>query len=159
MNKKTVVVFAFILMVSFGIISLYTTFAYNEETMGLEESTANNNITFTLNNLRKQEVVIGKNEEKLVDIVIKNTYDSVTRYGLCYKLISPENIPANLIITKAEESANPLESTINPGETKIITIKITNNSEYNVDLLVGALVGFENGNINDLLSGEEILIK
>ena len=41
------------------------------------------------------------------------------------------------------------------GETK----KIENNSDYVINLIIGALIGFENGEIEDLITDGEVLIK
>ena len=124
MSKKSITLIIFILFVSFGIISLYTTFAFNEEDTKMDESQANYNLIYPLNDLRKQEVVIPSGEEKNVDIAITNTYNTTLRYGLCYKLVSPDTKPDELVVSTASESDNPSESTIKTGENKIITIKV-----------------------------------
>ena len=159
MSKKSVTLIIFILAVTLGIISLYTTFAYNEETVKLENSTADYDLRNSLRDTKNQEVVVEAKSEKYVDISLNNTYNQTVKYGACYKLINPKNVPEGLIVTIAESSTHGAEEIIKPNEEKIISIKIVNNSEYNVDMLVGALIGFENGNIADLVSGEEILIK
>ena len=76
-----------------------------------------------------------------------------------YYLVKPESKPDNITINISEDSENPVEDVIKSSENKIVTIKIDNESESNVDLIVGALIGFENGNINDLVKNGEILIK
>ena len=43
--------------------------------------------------------------------------------------------------------------------SKSVSIKITNNSEYTIDVIIGALIGFEYGEIEDLLTPGEVLIK
>ena len=159
MSKKSIALIVFVLFVTVAIISLYTTFAYNEEEAKIGETDADYNLIYSLKNQRKQEVIIAAGDTKMVDVGIKNTYGATVKYGLCYKLIEPSKVPNGLKIELASESENPLEGTILSDESKVVTVKITNNSEYNVDLLIGALVGFENGNLADLLTGEEILIK
>ena len=76
-----------------------------------------------------------------------------------YKLINPNKMPNDVIVTLGEDSQAQLESTISANETKVVTIKVINNSEYGVELSIGALVGFENGNIEELISNNETLIK
>ena len=68
-------------------------------------------------------------------------------------------MPDGITITLAPESSDLLENTIKPNGERTISLRITNNSEYNIDLIVGAIVGFENGNIEDLLKSGENLIK
>ena len=68
-------------------------------------------------------------------------------------------MPENVSISVSLDSKDQAESTINSGEVKTVTIKIVNNSENNIDLVLGTLIGFENGNIADLIKNGEILIK
>ena len=159
MSKKSISLILFILIVSFGIISLYTTFAYNEEENNLETSKADYNLIYSLKNTEREQINVGIGEEKYVDITLTNTYDSTVRYGACYKLINPKKVPDGLTVAFDEQSSGNAESLIEAGETVTVTIKVTNNSEYDVKMVVGALIGFENGNINDLLTDDEILIK
>lgn len=158
MSKSKIMVLLLI-MLSIGIISLYTTFAYQEENTIEEISTSDYNLIYSLKNNTNKEITLGPHEEKFIDINLKNTYDSTIRYGMYYYLISPNKLPDNILITLAEESKDPLEDIIKPQETKTISIKITNNSEYTINLIIGSLIGFENGNIKDLITDGEILIK
>lgn len=159
MSKKSISLIVFILVVSFGIISLYTTFAYNGEEKSMDTSKADYNLIYSLKNAEKQQVNVGIGEEKYVDITLTNTYDSTVRYATCYKMNNPKKVPNGLTVTLDEQSSNSAESLIEAGETVTITVKVVNNSEYDVGMVVGALIGFENGNINDLLTDDEILIK
>ena len=158
MSKSKIMV-VLLIMLSIGIISLYTTFAYQEENTIEEISTSDYNLIYPLKNNTNKEITLGSHEEKFIDINLKNTYDSTIRYGMYYYLINPNKLPDNISITLAEESKDPLEDIIKPQETKTISIKITNNSEYTINLIVGALIGFENGNIKDLITDGEVLIK
>ena len=103
--------------------------------------------------------MIVKYNYDIIDINLKNTYDSTIRYGMYYYLINPNKLPDNISITLAEESRDLLENTIKPQKDRIVSIKIINNSEYTVNMIIGALIGFENGNIEDLVSDGEVLIK
>ena len=47
---------------------------------------------------------------------------------------------------RAPARGGELQNTIKSGENRKVSIKIENNSEYNIELIIGALVGFENGN-------------
>ena len=89
----------------------------------------------------------------------KNTYASTIKYGMYYYLISPEKMPDNVIITLSEDSVDLLENTIKPDESRSVSIKIINNSEYSINLIIGALIGFEYGDIQDLVTDGEVLIK
>lgn len=155
-NKITIVL---LIMLSIGVISLYTTFGYQGENLIQEESKSDYNLIYSLKNSTNKEVSINANEEKFIDINLKNTYDSTIKYGMYYYLANPNKLPDNVEITLAEHSKDLLENTIKPQSTRSVSIKITNNSEYTINLVVGALIGFENGNIEDLVTDGEVLIK
>lgn len=157
--KKNIIIIILLIMLSIGIISLYTTFAYQEENKIEEPSDADYNLIYSLKDNINQEISINAKEEKYVDINLTNTYSSTIKYGLYYYLINPNKLPDNVTITLAEDSQEPLESNIKQQDSKTISIKITNYSEYTINLIIGALIGFENGNIEELLSEGEVLIK
>lgn len=157
--KKRLLLICGIALLVIGIVSLYSSFAYNEEAAQLGDSSANYNLIYSLKDKSSKDLLIVAHDSAYVDIKLTNTYNSTVKYGMYYKLISPKEMPNNVIIGLGEDSSAPLEATISANETKVVTLKIVNNSEYNVELLTGALVGFENGNIEELISDNEILIK
>lgn len=158
MNKRIVTV-VIISIISIVLISLYTTFAFNEEERKLSESEADFNLIYDLKEESNHRVIVLAGEEKFVDIVLNNTYNSNVKYGMYYYLVQPKKLPDGVTIGKSSNSVDLLENIINPGKTRSISIKITNNSEDSVELIVGALVGFESGNIADLAKNGEVLIK
>ena len=141
------------------LISLYSTFAFNEEENKLPDSSADYNLIYSLKEKSNKQVTINKGEEKYLDITLNNTYNSTVKYGIYYYLIYSKKIPENFTITLAEDSQDTLSNIINPNKTRNISLKIKNDSNYSVQLIIGALVGFENGNIEDLLQEGEILVK
>ena len=159
MSKKSVYSIMFIMLFTIGILSLYTTFAYDEEANQLDESNADYNLIYMLKDNSNKQIAVMSNETKYIDITLNNTYKSTVKYGMYYNLIAPNKMPNNVTISLAEDSENPLESTIKSGQSKIISIKIDNQSEYNIEIIIGALVGFENGNISELLKDGEVIIK
>ena len=66
MNKKSIVVILVILITSFVIISLYTTFAYNEETTKIDNSNADYNLIYSLKEKSNRELKIVPNEVKVL---------------------------------------------------------------------------------------------
>lgn len=159
MSKKSILAILFILIISFTIISLYATFAYNEEAAKLDDSHANYNLIYSLKENSNKQITLSAKEEKFVDIILTNTYESTVKYGMYYYLIKPKTKPERLEISLAPESVDLLENNIKPNQTRTISIKVNNASDDSVELVIGALIGFENGNINDLLSDGEVLIK
>lgn len=158
MSKKSIIV-VLLLMLSIGIISLYTTFAYDEEAAKLEESNADYNLIYSIKEKSNRQLTVASGEEKYVDITLENIYNSPVRYGMYYYLINPTNMPENVTITLANDSKDLLENIIKPSQTRSISIRVTNKSEYSIDLIIGALVGYENGKIEELVENGEVLIK
>ena len=159
MNKKSIFIILSVLLFTTIVASLYSTFAYDEESEKLEDSNANYNLVYSIKNQSNNEVSVSANTTKYVDIVLKNTYEGIVKYGMYYKLLKPNKMPDNVSITLAEESTGKLQDTINVDEEKTITIKIVNKTDNNLDLVIGTLVGFENGNIEELINDGENLIK
>ena len=159
MSKKSIIIILLLLVVSSAIISLYATFAYNEESNKLDDSEADYNLIYSLKESSDRQISIAPNEEKFVDIVLTNIYKSTIRYGMYYQLIKPNEEPAGLKISLAKESIDSLENTMKPSQTRTISLQVKNDSNDNIDLIIGALIGFENGNINDLVKNNEVLIK
>ena len=157
--KKKIYIILFLAIFAFVMISLYTTFAYNEEVARLDNSTANYNLIYSLKESGDRQVSIASKNETFVDITLTNTYGSSVKYGIYYHLVNLDKVPDGLQISLANNSLNKLQDIINPNDTYIVSLKIVNNSNYNVDLIVGALVGFENGNIDDLVTADTILVK
>ena len=157
MNKKQIVMLMLVAAFSVGIISLYTTFAYDEEAAHLGESDATYNLIYSIKNSSNKKITVNAHEEKFVDISLTNTYDAGLKYGMYYKILSGSN--ENIVVSMAEDSQDLLQITIDVNETKVVSLKIRNESDGNTEIVVGALVGFVQGKIEDLQKDGEILIK
>lgn len=158
--SKNKIMIVLLIMLSIGVISLYTTFGYEgDKNIIEEESTSDHKITTSLKESTNKEIFVNAGEEKFIDINLKNTYNATIRYGMYYYMINPEKIPDNVTITLAENSIDPLENIIKSGENKSVSIRITNNSEYTINLIIGAVGGFEKGKIEDIELDGGILIK
>ena len=157
--KNKMIIISFALVVVIIVVSLYTTFAYNDNNNGLTKSNADINLEYSTKDDNSQEVIINHGEEKYIDISLKNTYTSKVKYGIYYKMISPNKTPSGLNITKDYRSQGLLESTLNKDEEALVTIKISNDSKYDFKLEIGSLIGFEKGDISTLVSDNQVLIK
>ena len=158
MSKKSIV--AVLMMIfSIGIISMYTTYAFDNEVGTLGESTADHNLIYSISENSNRQISLMAGETKFVDIALTNTLSSPIEYVMYYYAINPDVLPSGVKISLADSSSSPLEDIIDVGEEKVVSLKLTNDSEYNVMLLVGALIGFENGDISELETDKQILIK
>ncbi len=161
MSKNKIMV-VLLFMLSIGVISLYSTYAYEEDNDVNRDnvnSVSDFNLIYSLKNDSNKEISVNPGEEKYVDISLTNTYGSSIRYGMYYYMLEPGSLPDNVSISLSEYSEDKLEDIIKPSNSKSISLKISNGSEYSVRLMVGALIGFENGDIEDLVTNGEILIK
>ena len=155
MKKRTVVIFI-VVMLLIGLVTMYRTYAIDEESINLEPSTADYNLIYNMRENSNREITLNPSEEKFVDISLTNTYSTKVKYGVYYSLKNDAN---NINATISETSQNKIQDILNPSEEKTITIKIKNNGEKNANVVVGALIGFENGKIEDLAKHGEVLIK
>ena len=154
MSKNKIIIVLLILL-SIGIISLYTTYGYEDN----NQQSNHYNLMYPLKESSNKEINVGSKEEKFIEINLKNTYENTIRYGMYYYLLSPTKLPDNVTITLAEDSEDLLENIIKPEQTRSVSIRITNESEYAINLIVGALIGFEHGEITELVTDGEVLIK
>lgn len=157
--SKNKIIIALLILLSIGVISLYTTYGFEGNNNINEPLNSGNNLIYSLKESSNKEITLSPKEEKFIDISLKNTYEYTIRYGMYYYLISPTSLPDNVKITLSEDSTDLLENTIKPNQTRSVSIKITNNSEYSINLIIGALIGFEHGEIEELVTAGEVLIK
>lgn len=158
MSKKNIIII-FLIMLSIGIVSLYSTFAYDEENATLPSTNADYNLIYSISDNSNKKVTIEPNEDIYIDITLKNIYNSTIKYGMYYYVIGENSNPKKLQVTLSEDSVDLLENIIKPNKTRSISLKISNQEDYEIELIVGALVGFENGKIEELVKNGEILIK
>jgi len=158
--SKNKIIIVLLIMLSIGIISLYTTYAYEEENNTIiKEPVSDSNLIYLLKNSTNKEVSVAPKEQKFFDINLKNTYQSTVRYGMYYYMINPEKLPDNVTISLAEGSEDALESTIKPDATRNVSLQITNDSDYAINLIIGALIGYEYGDMEELEKDGIVLIK
>ncbi len=158
MSKKQILMIMLVAALSVSIISLYTTFAYDEEAALLEDSYASYDLIYSIKNSSNKTISVNGHEKKFVDVALNNTYNADLKYGMYYKIVNANN-SENIIVNIADDSQDLLQDVIKIDETKVISLRIKNESDNNVTLVVGALVGFVQGKIEDLQKDGEILIK
>ncbi len=158
--SKNKIIIILLMLLSVSVVSLYTTYGLEENTIILPgESSSDYNIISSIKESTNKQISINPMEEKFVDVSLKNTYSSTIKYGMYYYMLSSDKLPDNVTITLSEDSEDLLENTIKPDEERNVSIRITNNSEYSISLIIGALIGFEYGEIEELVTDGEVLIK
>ena len=157
MRKKTIFIILIIAVLTVSILSLYSSFAYNEESNDLGETDANYNLIYSLRDESNKQIEVASNSDIYVDLDVTNTYDYTVKYGVYYYLVKPDDLPNGVSINRLDDLA--IQDTIEAHSSKTVSIKIVNKSDYNIELILGTLVGFENGNIEDLLTDGLVLIK
>lgn len=156
--KKRIIIIVSIIIIVIASLSLYNTFAIDKENTLDNNSNSDINLSYSLKE-SNMDVIANIGEEKYVDIILKNIYNENIKYGVYYKMNEPKNIPNGLKVTIDDISKSKNEEILKPNEDKVITIKIVNNSSYNVSITLGSVVGFVQGDINSLLKDDMILIK
>ena len=157
MKKQIVLIITILAIFALIIISIYSTFAYNEEASKLGDSDADYNLIYSLSESNTNETNIASGQEKYLDLEIINTYKSNVKFGIYYELVNPKTIPEGFEIRLIGSKSSV--DTLKPNEKRTVTVKINNNTDYNVSLIIGSLVGFENGDITELEKDNKILIK
>ena len=99
MSKNKIIV-VLLIMLSICVISLYTTYAYEEnENPNNGPSFSTDNLIYTLKESTNKEIVVGAREEKFIDINLTNTYDTTIKYGMYYYMVNSTNLPNGVTIT------------------------------------------------------------
>ena len=151
--SKNKIIIVLLIMLSVAVISLYTTYAFEENNNAvISPSDSDYNLIYSLKESSNKEITF-------ININLTNTYKSTIKYGMYYYMISPTSLPDNVTITLADDSIDLLENIIKPEQTRSVSIRITNNSEYAINMIIGALIGYENGEIAELVTDGEVLIK
>ena len=148
--SKNKIIIVLLIMLSISVISLYTTFGYEGNNLIINESNSDYNFLYSLKENTNKEITVEPQKETFIDIILTNTYESAIKYGMYYYLITPEKLPENIEITLAKHSQDILEDIIKPQNTKVVSIKITNNSDYTINLIQciisikisGGVIGF-----------------
>lgn len=155
LSKKSVIA-VLMMILSFGIISIYSTYAFDEEDITLDESNSDHNVMFVLG---ERDATLVPGETKFIDVSLTNNNSGDVRYGMYYYAINPNRLPSEVNISLADDSDDPLEDIIKINESKSVSIRIENNSEYNINLRIGAFGGFVKDNIEYFETDNYVLIK
>lgn len=157
MQRKTIFIILIVAVLTFSILSLYTSFAYNEENNDLGESNANYNLVYSLKEENGKQLTVQSKSDIYVDLEITNIYDYAVKYGAYYYLVNPKTVANGLTVSRIDDGA--AQDIIEAHESKTISLRIANETDYSIDLIVGTLVGFENGNVEDLVTNGLVLVK
>ncbi|MBQ9853580.1 MAG: hypothetical protein IJO57_00920 [Bacilli bacterium] len=155
LSKKSVIA-VLMMILSFGIISIYSTYAFDEEDITLDESNSDYNVMFVLG---ERDATLVPGETKFIDVSLTNNNSGDVRYGMYYYAINPNRLPSEVNISLADDSDDPLEDIIKINESKSVSIRIENNSEYNINLRIGAFGGFVKDDIEYFETDNYVLIK
>ena len=88
MSKKSIV--AILMMIfSFSIISLYSTYAFNNEVLPLSDSVSDYNLIYSISEKSNKQITVNSGETKFIDVSLTNTYGNTVRYGMFYYRRTP----------------------------------------------------------------------
>ena len=133
MNKKRIITIVLIVVIAFGILGLYKTFAY-------DTSLSNNATdTYTLTIKSPQSIVtVPASSSKTVIYKVQNTNDGTLKYAVGY---SGDNIDVKIY----SNSKDPKDDFISNREYKYIKLYITNTGTVDSDATISLVLGYENG--------------
>ncbi len=157
--KKRLIIIISIIIIFIGVLSIYRTFAVNSNNNLKNETESDINLSYTLKNNDNMNVVVNAKEEKYVDMTLTNGYSEKVKYGIYYQMLDPKEVPNGLNVLIDNNSKNINEEIISPKEEKIVTVIIKNNTDNNITISLGSIIGFAQGDINALLEDNMILIK
>lgn len=155
LSKKSVIA-VLMMILSFGIISIYSTYASLEDNIQIGKSNSDNNVMFVLGT---ENVSLVTGETKYIDVSLFNNNDGDVRYGMYYYAINPSKLPEDVNISLANWSNDPLEDIIEKNESKSVSIKIENNSLYDISLRIGSFGGFVKDDIKYFETDNYVLIR
>jgi hypothetical protein len=157
--KKRLIIIISIIIIFIGVLSIYRTFAVNSNNNLKNETESDINLSYTLKNNDNMNVVVNAKEEKYVDMTLTKGYSEKVKYGIYYQMLDPKEVPNGLNVLIDNNSKNINEEIISPKEEKIVTVIIKNNTDNNITISLGSIIGFAQGDINALLEDNMILIK
>ncbi|MGM9882420.1 MAG: hypothetical protein ACI31S_06230 [Bacilli bacterium] len=133
MNKKRIITIVLIVVIAFGILGLYKTFAY-------DTSLSNNATdTYTLTIKSPQSTVtVPASSSKTVIYKVQNTNDGTLKYAVGY-------FGDNIDVKIYSDSKDPKDGFISNREYKYIKLYITNTGTVDSDATISLVLGYENG--------------
>ena len=137
-EKFTFILIIFIIVIIMG---LYQTFSLLTDSAGISYSNNTKTYQFVIGGKEENELVISENDSKYIDVLIKNDKDLTLSYALYYNL-DKEN--EDVTIGYLKESNYKPNGTILENETKVISLKIINNSNDLVKITLGINNGIPN---------------
>lgn len=139
---KTNYILLLIVLSSLIIMGLYQTFSLLTESQGVSYSNGTKTYKFIIGNNEENNISIAENDNKYIDISILNDKEIDLSYSLYYKTDSKQE---DLIIGFLNESSSKPEGKITKGEKKVISLKVINNTNSQVNLKIGVNSGTIDG--------------
>lgn len=134
--------FILIIFIVIVIMGLYQTFSMLTESGGISYSNNTKTYSFIIGSNKENELIIKENDTKYVDVSIKNDKEIDLTYALYYNL---DKEVKDITIGYIEETNAKPTGTILANDTKVISLKIINNSNQIVKINIGINSGTLNG--------------
>ena len=130
-----------IIIIFIVIMGLYQTYSLFSSSGGISYSSNTKTYKFIIGNDSENEIIIGANDSKNVDVTIKNTKNLTLLYSIYYIL---ENETDDVIIGYLENSNKPF-GTIDNNKDIVVSIKIMNNMTTDTKIKIGINSGTPSG--------------
>lgn len=151
LNKKTILLIFLITVIALVIIQLYGTFAFANNTIANYE-TANKVFNLNISNINNNiyNTTISKNDTKDLELVLLNKENINLNYAIYYSGVTNNS---DIEIGVLSDSQDKSTGIISQNDNHIIELRITNNTNYDINIEIGVVYGYVNG--GDLLVGED----
>ena len=140
--RKEKFVFILIIFIVIVIMGLYQTFSMLTESIGVSYSNNTKTYSFIIGSNKENEIIIKENDTKFVDVLIKNDKEIDLTYALYYNL---DKEVEDITIGYLEETKEKPNGIILANDSKVISLKIINNSNQIVKINIGINSGTLNG--------------
>ena len=135
-----VLVIAFVLfLISVGI---YQTYSLLTSSQGISYSSNTKTYKFIIGDNKENEITIGADDSKYIDITIMNNKEIDLLYSLYYNMDTPSE---NIIIGYLDNTSNLPNGIINKNSKSVVSIKIMNNTSVNQKITIGISSGTTSG--------------
>ena len=136
----------FVLVISFVLflvtIGIYQTYSLMTSSRGISYSSNTKTYQFIIGDSKENEIIIGEEDSKYIDITIMNNKEIDLLYSLYYNIDNPSD---GVIVGYMDDTINLPNGTIKKNSKIVISLRIINNTSINQKIKIGINSGTISG--------------
>ena len=144
MKKRHIIFLLMIVIALLGII-LSVTYALNANVTENTTSDYDLSYTFDISDNTTWNISVEAGKTKVYEITLTNPYNDLIKYGVVYKMNTPETLPEGSMVAMLSDSENSSTGSINANATINVSIAIVNGSTSNMQVTISIVNGYKNG--------------